>query len=281
MSELRLGDVRVISLLDGWFRLDGGAMFGVVPKAIWEKIYAPDEKNRVRLALRPLLIETGGSRILVDTGMGDRWGEKERTIYGIERSPTLLESLAAAGVRPEQVDTVVLTHLHFDHVGGAVARDASGALVPVFPRAAHVIQKGEWEAATRPNERTRASYRPDDLLPLEKAGIVRFVEGDVGIAPGVEMVRTGGHNRDLCAVRIRGGGRTAAYLADLVPTTAHLRPSFTMGYDLYPLDVLALRKRWVGEAIREGWICFFEHDPSVIAATVTGGLDKPAFVPLP
>jgi len=175
---------------------------------------------------------------------------------------------------------VVLTHLHFDHVGGAVTRDAGGALVPTFPKATHVVQRGEWEAATQPNERTRASYRSDDFLPLEKAGLVRFVDGDAEPVPGVEMIRTGGHNRDLCTVRIRGGGRTAMYFADLVPTTAHLRPSFTMGYDLYPLDVLAWRKRLVGEAIREGWICFFEHDPVVAAATVRGELDKPEVVPV-
>jgi len=280
MTELHLGDVRLVSLLDGTFKLDGGAMFGIVPKALWEKIYPPDEKNRVRVALRPLLVETGGKRVLIDTGMGDRWGEKERAIYAIERSPTLLESLAAAGVRPEQIDAVVLTHLHFDHVGGAVTRDPGGALVPTFPRAVHYIQRGEWEAATQPNERTRASYRPDDFLPLEKSGLVRFVDGDAETVPGIEMIRTGGHIRDHCAVRIRSGGRTAMYFADLVPTTAHLRPSFTMGYDLYPLDVLAWRKRLVGEAIREGWICFFEHDPLVAAATVRGELDKPEVVPL-
>ncbi len=277
---IRLGDVRLHPLLDGSFRLDGGAMFGIIPRPLWEKLAPPDERNRIRLALRPLLVEAGGRRILVDTGAGDRWGEKERTLYAIDRRPTLLESLAAAGSGPDDIDTVVLTHLHWDHAGGAVTRDASGALVPTFPRAEHVVQKGEWEAATRPNERTRGSYRADDFLPLERAGRVRFVEGDVEIVPGVEMIRTGGHIRDHCVVRVRGGGRTAVYFADLVPTTAHLRPSFSMGYDLFPLDVLAWRKRLVGEALREGWICCFEHDPDVAAGTLTGVPDRPEVVPL-
>jgi glyoxylase-like metal-dependent hydrolase (beta-lactamase superfamily II) len=272
---LRLGTMRLVPLLDGYFSLDGGAMFGIVPKAIWEKIYVPDGRNRVRIALRPLLVETGGKRILIDAGMGDRWEEKERAIYAIERRPTLVGSLAAAGVRPGDIDAVVFTHLHFDHVGGAVTRDASGALVPTFPRAVHYIQKGEWESATQSNERTRASYRPDDFLPLEKAGLVRFVDGDAELFPGIRMIKTGGHIRDHCIIMMEQGGRTAVYWADLVPTTAHLRPSFTMGYDLFPLDVLAWRKRLVAQAVAEEWICFFEHDPLVAAATLRGDPGKP------
>jgi glyoxylase-like metal-dependent hydrolase (beta-lactamase superfamily II) len=272
---LTLGDMRLVPLLDGYFSLDGGAMFGIVPKPLWEKIYAPDGKNRVRIAVRPLLVETGGKRILIDAGMGDRWEEKERAIYAIERRPTLVGSLAAAGVRPGDIDAVVFTHLHFDHAGGAVARDASGALVPVFSRAAHYVQRGEWESATQPNERTRASYRPDDFRPLEKAGLVRFVDGDTELFPGLTLVKTGGHIRDHCIVRMERGGRTAVYWADLAPTTAHLRPSFTMGFDLYPMDVMAWRKRLVAQAIAEKWLCFFEHDPAVAAATLRGDPAKP------
>jgi len=173
---IRLGDVRLHPLLDGTFRLDGGAMFGIVPRVLWEQLAPPDDRNRIRLALRPLLIVAGDRRILVDAGAGDRWGEKERAIYAFDRRPTLLESLADAGFAPDDIDTVVFTHLHWDHVGGAVVHDAAGALVPAFPRATHVIQAGEWEAATRPNERTRGSYRTEDLLPLERSGRVRFVE---------------------------------------------------------------------------------------------------------
>jgi glyoxylase-like metal-dependent hydrolase (beta-lactamase superfamily II) len=277
---IQLGDFQFHFLLDGHFSLDGGATFGIVPRALWEKIYPPDPQNRIRLAMRPLLVVAGDRRILIDTGMGDRWEAKERTIYAIERRPTLAASLADAGFGPGDVDTVAFTHLHWDHAGGAVARDAAGALVPVFPRAVHVVQRGEWEAATAPNERTRASYRDDDIRPLEQAGRVRFVEGDAEIARGVEMIRTGGHIRDHCVVRLRSGGKTAVYFADLIPTTAHLRPSFTMGFDLFPLDVMAWRKRLVAEAIREGWLCCFEHDPAVAAARLRGDPDRPDVEPV-
>jgi glyoxylase-like metal-dependent hydrolase (beta-lactamase superfamily II) len=270
-----LGDLRLYPLLDGTFRLDGGAMFGIVPKPLWERLVTPDDRNRVLIALRPLLIETPDRRILIDTGMGSRWDDKMTGLLDLRRSPDLSDSLRASGFAPADIDLVVLTHLHFDHAGGAVTRGAAGDLVPAFPRATYVIQRGEWEAAARPNERTRASYRADDFLPIEAAGRVRFVDGDVEVAPGVELVRTGGHVRDHCIVKMRGGGRTAVYWADLVPTTAHLRPAYTMGFDLYPLEVVEQRKALIAQALKEGWICFFEHDPSVAVGFLKGDPAKP------
>ena len=279
-SPIVLGDLQLFPLSDGTFRLDGGAMFGVVPKPLWERVAVPDDRNRIRLGLRPLLVLAGGRRLLIDAGMGSKWDAKARDLFGLEQPPDLLSSLAAHGLAPEDIDAVLLTHLHIDHAGGSTRRSGSGAIVPTFPRADYYVRAGEWEAATQPNERTRASYRSEDFMPLEAAGRLRFFNDDVELFPGVSAVRTGGHIRDHCACFLRGGGRTAVFWADLVPTTAHVRPAWIMGYDLYPLETLAWKRHAVQQAIRERWICLFEHDPDVAAATLHGDPEKPEIHPV-
>ncbi|HET8643936.1 MAG TPA: MBL fold metallo-hydrolase, partial [Vicinamibacteria bacterium] len=233
---ITLGPVRVHVLRESTFWLDGGAMFGVVPRAVWEKTDPPDERNRVELAANCVLVETAGQRVLVETGMGDRWEARERERFRLE-GEGLPAALRALDVAPEQIDVVVNTHLHFDHAGGNTRR-VDGALRPTFPRARYVVQLGEWEDATHPHERSHASYREEDFVPLAEARQLETVQGEVEVAPGVRVVPVGGHTAYHQMVVVEGGGRTLAIPTDLLPTASHLRLPFLMSYDLFPVGTL-------------------------------------------
>jgi glyoxylase-like metal-dependent hydrolase (beta-lactamase superfamily II) len=266
---MKLGDIEIYVLVDGYVRLDGGAMFGVVPKPLWEKRVPADERNRIRIAMNCLLLRTAGKWLVVETGAGDKWDAKMRDIYGLEGGPEggarLPERLAARGVRTEDVSLVINTHLHFDHAGWNT-RTVGGKVVPTFSNAQYVVQAGELEHARRPTERDRASYLPENFAPVDAAGQFWALEGDREVAPGVEVLRVPGHTRDMQCVRITGGGKTAFFFADLVPTTAHLPLPWIMGYDLYPMTTLENKKKWIPEAVRGDWICLFAHDPATPAA---------------
>lgn len=264
---MRLGDFDLTSLSDGRFRLDGGAMFGVVPKPLWQRRATPDERNRIPLGLRPLLVRGGGHTILIDAGIGGKMSDKERDIYGIEREPVLERSLADAGVAPDDIDLVIATHLHFDHIGG-LTRMVDGHPRPVFTNARHVIRRQEWEDATHPHERNRASYLPGDFLPLADAKLIEWIEEDGEVVPGVSVWRTGGHTMHHQLVKIEGGGRTAVFTADLMPTTAHVDEAWIMAYDLYPMDTLQYKKSFLREAIAREYVIFFEHDPAIAAGVI-------------
>lgn len=255
-----LGQVKIFPVSDGTFRLDGGAMFGVVPRNIWEKANRPDEQNRVLLGLNPLLIQAEGKNILVDTGIGEKGDEKFNSIYCVEKKESLPASLGLLGLSPADIDIVICTHLHFDHAGGNTVKE-NGLIRPAFPRARYIVQRGEWEAATSPNERTRASYRPDDFLPLMDSGQLELIEGDGEIIKGVNVFRTSGHNRDIQLVSVRSEGKTAVFLGDIIPTTTHLRLPFIMGYDLFPLETLKAKREILAQAASERWLLVFEHDP--------------------
>ncbi|MBI4575921.1 MAG: MBL fold metallo-hydrolase [Planctomycetes bacterium] len=272
-TSFDLDGVTLHFLSDGRFRLDGGAMFGVVPRVLWERVAPADPEHRIDLGLRPLLIRSGGKNVLVDTGLGGKWDEKGVSMYAIDRRETLLSSLAAAGLAPSDVDVVVLTHLHFDHAGGATLRNARGDVVPTFPRARHVIQRREWEEARDRSHLRRASYRPEDFLPLEAAGLVDLVEGVVEVAQGVETVVTGGHTEAHQAVRVRSGGRTAVYWGDLIPTTHHVPHPWIMGYDVLPAQTYAAKRRFEEEALAGGWLCLWDHDPATPASYLVRGED--------
>jgi methylmalonyl-CoA epimerase len=259
-----LGDIELISVSDGFFRLDGGSMFGVIPKTMWSQKTRPDERNRILLAMRPLIVR-GSRTMIIDAGMGDKENEKFHEIYGVERSRHLDHTLAEAGLAPEDIDIVLATHLHFDHAGGFTVRDASGRARPRFPRAQYIVRRGEWEDAIHPSVRTRASYLLDNYVPLAEAGVLQLVDDDVMIMPGVRVRRTGGHTPHHQMVLIESGGKTAAFVADLIPTTAHLPDAWVMGYDLFPLDTMASKQQFAKEAIDKKILVFFEHDP-VIAA---------------
>jgi methylmalonyl-CoA epimerase len=265
VRRYQLGELELISLFDGFFRLDGGAMFGVVPKALWQKRAPADDRNRITLAMRPLLVR-GVRTMLIDAGLGDKDDAKFHDIYGVDRSRNLDHTLAEAGLTPEDVDIVLASHLHFDHCGGFTYRDASGKVRPKFSRAQYVVRRGEWEDATHPNERNRASYIADNFVPLADAGVLQLVDDDQTIMPGVRVKRTGGHCMHHQAIYIESGGKTAIFPADIVPTTAHLDNPWIMGYDLYPVDTLAAKKRLFSDVAEKDALVFFEHDPSVAAA---------------
>jgi glyoxylase-like metal-dependent hydrolase (beta-lactamase superfamily II) len=259
---MRLGDLEFHILNDGFFRLDGGAMFGVVPRPLWEKKFAPDARNRILMGMNCVLVRTAGKWVLVETGAGSKWDPKLAGIYDFHGGPRLIEQLAQRGLQPADIDIVIDTHLHFDHCGWNT-RIVDGQTVPTFPRAQYIVQKGELEHAKRPSERDRASYFPENFLPVEQAGQFRLLEGDAEVAPGVECLRVPGHNRDMQCVRLSGGGKSAFCFVDLVPTTAHVPFPWIMAYDLYPLTTLENKKKWIPQAAREEWLCIFSHDPHV------------------
>jgi len=264
---MKLGDFELTSLSDGTFRLDGGAMFGVVPKTMWQKRTTADEKNRIPLGLRPLLVRTPEHLVLIDTGIGDKMPAKLSEIYAIERTRHLDHSLADAGLTADDITVVVATHLHFDHFGGSTAL-VDGVLVPRFRNARYLIRRTEWYDATHPHDRNRASYFPENFLPLLDAGVVDFVEHDGEVLPGVSVWETGGHCLHHQWVKIQSGGRTAAFVADLIPTTAHLDEPWIMGYDLYPMDTFYYKQKFLRDAIDGEYIVFFEHDPAIPAGII-------------
>ncbi len=267
VGSLAWGELQLTTLHDGPFRLDGGAMFGVVPRPLWEKKAPADDRHRIQLAMRPLLIEASWGRMIVDCGAGDKMSAKDRDIYAVDRSRTLDHALAEVGLSSASIDLALASHLHWDHFGGATVRE-HGALRPRFPNARCIIRAAEWEDATHPHERNRASYLADDFVPLQEAGVVTFFDGDQTIRPGVRVVRTGGHTGQHQIIVIESGGRTGVFVADLIPTTAHLQDAWVMGYDLFPMETLAFKRHFIREAIDREYLIFFEHDPRVAAGYI-------------
>lgn len=279
IQRMQLGDLELISLYDGYVRLDGGAMFGIIPRTMWAARVPPDDRSRITLAMRPLLVR-GSRTMLIDAGLGDKEDEKFGRIYGVERARHLDHALADAGVAPDDIDIVVATHLHFDHAGGFTVRDAAGRLRPRFPRAQYVVRRGEWDVATHTHERNRASYLPDNFQPLADAGVLSLVDDDATIMPGVRVEQTSGHTAYHQSVWIESLGQHAVFIGDLIPTTAHVPDAWIMGYDLYPVETLTNKKRLLAAAEERDAILFFEHDPSVVAARVRTAAGKRTLVPV-
>lgn len=254
---MRLGDFEIHALSDGTFRLDGGQMFGVVPKALWEKKIPADSRNRIRLGLNCLLVRTGRENVVIETGIGDKFDRRFADIYGVDHSTTLLNDLERRGLAPDQVDMVINSHLHFDHCGWNTRRDGD-RVVPAFPRARYYVQRGEWEHALAPNERDRASYIAEFVLAAEPQTI--FLDGDRELIPGIRVQVLAGHNRNLQAVWIESGGERACFISDLVPTSAHLPYPWIMAFDLYPMETLANKRRILPELVRDRTLVVFPHD---------------------
>jgi methylmalonyl-CoA epimerase len=266
---IQLGDIQLTLLLDGFFHLDGGAMFGVIPKPMWEKKAPADDRNRIRMAMRPVLVDNGSRKMLIDAGCGDKMSSpKQAEIYGFEREFNLTHSLAAAGVTPESIDIVLASHLHFDHAGGFTARAADGVVRPRFPRAQYVVRRGEWDEAQHTNERTKATYFPENFQPLADNHVLQLVDEDATIMPGVRVVRTGGHTMHHQMVLIESGGKTAVFAADLLPMAAHLPEVWIMSYDLFPLDTLNFKRAFLREAVEREYLILFEHDPEIAAGYI-------------
>lgn len=260
----QLGALELITLSDGFFRLDGGAMFGVVPRTLWEKRLPPDTRHRIPLGMRPLIVR-GAETLLIDAGCGDKMDAKSAEIYGLEREYHLDHALAEAGVAIDEIEVVLASHLHFDHVGGFTATREDGRLVPRFPNARYIAHRQEWDDATHPHERNRASYLAENFVPLAEAGVLTLVDDDFEVMPGVRFRRSGGHTRHHQVVMIASEGQTAVFAADMYPTSVHVPDPWLMGYDLYPMDTLAFKRAFATEAIEREYLVFFEHDPSLAA----------------
>ncbi len=267
VRRFAVGDIELVSVNDGFIGFDGGAMFGVVPKVLWSKKEPADDRNRVTLAMRPLIVR-GARTMLIDAGLGDKENDKFNEIYAVNRRRNLDDTLAAAGLSVEDIDVVVATHLHFDHAGGFTVRDGTGRVRPRFPRAQYIVRRGEFEDATHVHARNRASYLADNYMPLVDAGVLQMVDDDVTIMPGVKVRRTGGHTMHHQLVTIESGGRAAAFPADLLPTTSHLADPWIMGFDLHPVDTLAAKQRFIADAVARNTLVFFEHDRAVAAGYI-------------
>ena len=272
-TGITIGPYKVHFISGGRLRLDGGAMFGVVPKPLWSRSTPSDDRNRIQLAMNCLLIEGQGRRVLVDTGVGTKGDEKFRDIFAVEGPESLIEELAALDIKPDDITTVAYTHLHFDHCGGGTTRGQDGAVRPTFPRAHYLVRRPEWEDATHANERTRASYLDENFLPIEKAGQLVLHDDDVEILPGVTLRRLEGHTRGHQGVFFDLPESRALYAADLFPTVAHLPLPFIMGFDVFPLTTLETKRSVLRDATREGWLLLLEHDPNHRAIRVAGAPD--------
>jgi len=264
---MHFGDMEIRYLDGGPFGLDGGAMFGVVPKTLWEKKSPPDEKNRIRMRANSLLVRARGKNILIETGNGTKLDPKLKAIYKVRDGDPLTEAMHDAGVQATEIDVVINTHLHFDHAGGNT-HVVNGRAVPTFQRARYIVQKNELAHAFEPTERDRASYFPENYQPIIDSEQWDLVDGATEILPGISVEKVPGHNADLQAVKLQGGGKTLVFVADLLPTRHHIPLPWIMAYDLYPLQSLETKRKWVPQILKEGWIVVFGHDPDVAAATL-------------
>lgn len=272
---MNLGSFKLHVLDGGSQRLDGGAMFGVVPKPLWEKKIPADERNRIPLAMRCLLVETPDALVLIDNGAGNKESQKFLDIYGIDNggSPSRIEdSIRNAGFSPDDVDIVIDTHLHFDHAGGNTHVTPDGELKLSFPRARYKVQRGEFEYAHWRNERVQASYLSRNFDPVHEAGRFDFLEGEQEVIPGINVRPTPGHTPHHQSVIIRSEGQTACFLADVIPTSAHVPLPWIMGYDVEPLVTLETKRRLLEQARLERWLLIFEHDPTVAWGYLDGDL---------
>lgn len=259
---MKFGDYRVEIVPDCEFRLDGGAMFGVVPRNLWSKFCPPDNQNRIRMSMNCMFIDTGKDRMLIETGIGDKWTERYRAIYGIDRKQSLAESVQAmTGTVPEDVTIVINTHLHFDHAGGNTVQDESGKARAQFPNARYLISQAEYEHAESPGDRDKASYFPENWQPLKDSGQLELKPDAYEVVPGFTMETHPGHNRSMQCWRLQRDGKTLFGFADLVPMRAHVPFAWVMGYDLYPVETVEAKKKLLPQAARENWTCLFYHDP--------------------
>ncbi|HKT13256.1 MAG TPA: MBL fold metallo-hydrolase [Terriglobia bacterium] len=275
---MKLGEFEIYALSDGTFGLDGGQMFGVVPKPLWEKKLPADDRNRVRLGLTCLLVRTGKYDVLIETGIGDKFDAKLDEIYKIDHSSRLPDELSRRGLGLDDIDIVINTHLHFDHCGWNTRRDGPH-IVPTFPKARYFTQRAEWEHALHPTERDRASYVEEWFTPAEPQTV--FVEGTREIVPGIRVEPAPGHVRDMQCVWIESEGQRACFVSDLVPTRAHLPLPWIMAFDLYPMDTLASKKRLLPQLAEDRVLIVFPHDAECPWGVLAESEGKLVFQPCP
>jgi glyoxylase-like metal-dependent hydrolase (beta-lactamase superfamily II) len=266
----KLGRFQLQRLSDGTFRMDGGAVFGVVPKVLWERVKTPDARNRVTLATNCLLVRTPEANILIEAGVGPKLSDKERDIYGYEREPGLPASLAEVGLRPEDIDLVVMSHLHFDHCGALVTPGRDGELTPLFPRAKHVVQARELQAWRQPDPRSKPSYKPENLVLLEQSNRLLVVDGDASVAPGIRVRVTGGHTAGHQAVYVTDQEQTVVFTGDFLYMRAFLKVNWVSGLDLYPVESMERKVSFLQEAARERQLIWFYHETEQMLGYWTG-----------
>lgn len=278
---MQLGDFTIDWVSDGRFWLDGGAMFGAVPKVLWQKKVSSDERNRIEMGLNAILISTPDGHVLLDTGLGNKLGPKQRDMFNQTQPPTLVESLAARGLAPSDIKHVVLSHCDFDHLGGAVTRQEDGSLVPTFPEATVHIHATEWHDLTHPSARAKGTYLAENWQALEAAGVVKLHAEDGTVVPGVRMLHTGGHTRGHVVIEAESRGQGAVYMGDLMPTRHHLNPLWVMAYDNYPTESIARREQWLSTLVERGWWLLYYHDISLGAGKYDAQGQALETVPLP
>lgn len=266
----KLGRFQLQRLSDGQFRMDGGAVFGVVPKVLWEKVKPPDARNRVTMATNCLLVRTPEANILIEAGIGPKLSDKERDIYGYERDPGLPASLADVGLRPEDIDLVIMSHLHFDHCGALVTAGRDGELSPLFPRAKHVVQARELQAWREPDPRSKPSYKPENLAILEESNRLLVVDGDAAVAPGIRVRVTGGHTAGHQAVYVTDQEQTVVFTGDFLYMRAFLKVNWVSGLDLYPVESMERKVSFLQEAARERQLIWFYHETEQMLGYWTG-----------
>jgi glyoxylase-like metal-dependent hydrolase (beta-lactamase superfamily II) len=260
VAPRKLGRFQLHCLSDGYWRMDGGSVFGVVPRVMWEKLKTPDARNRIQMATNCLLVRTPDANILVEAGIGPKLSDKERDIYAYERDPGLPESLRTVGLAPEDIDLVILSHLHFDHCGSLIAPERDGQLTPLFPRARHVVQARELEAWRRPDPRSKASYKPENMTLLEEARRLVVVEGDADVAPGIRVRVTGGHTAGHQAVHVSDQEQTLVFTGDFLFMRAFLKVNWVSALDLFPLEAMERKATFLQEAARERYLLWFYHE---------------------
>ncbi len=269
MKRIKIGKLEIISLLDGFIKLDGGAMFGVIPKPLWTRLTPSDERNRITIAMRPLLIIHPDANILIDTGIGNKYDEKFADIYGVDRKPGIENDIKKSGFTPEDIDIVINTHLHFDHAGGNTIKRGNEIFL-TFPNATYIVQKLEWEIALNPDPRSKASYIKENFMPVKESGKLKIIDGEMEILSGVKCIKTGGHTEGHQIVVIDSDNNGALYWGDLMPTIAHLKTPYIMGYDIFPLDVMREKEKYIKLVQEKNYISFFEHDPLVCCGYIAG-----------
>src|ERR1035437_6165941 len=263
---MQIGEYKLTVINSGYFKLDGGAMFGIIPRPLWEKANPPDSLNRIKMITRNLLLQGNGRKILIDTGMGNKWDDKSRSIYEIDQETVSIQSeLKKNGLRPDDITDVLLTHLHFDHTGGSTKIE-NGKLVPSFPSAKYYVQKQNLDWAMNPTEKDRGSYIKDNFIPLVEFGVLQLIYGNTKFDKNIEFIVVNGHTFGQQLIKISDGTKTLLYCCDMFPTASHIPLPYIMGYDLQPLVTLSEKKELLHKAAEEKWILFFEHDPDTTIA---------------
>ena len=264
---MKIGKYKLSIIESGSFGLDGGAMFGIIPKVLWQKTNPPDEVNRIKLSTRHLILESDSKKIIIDTGMGNKWDDKSKNIYAIDENFSMNSALEKNGIKSEEITDVILTHLHFDHTGGSTVQN-NGKLEPAFPNAKYYVQKQNFDWARKPSDRDKGSYLNENFLPLFEEGMLNFIIGNAKFDDEIEMIVINGHTFGQQMVKISVVSNTFLFCADLIPTFAHIPLAYIMGYDLQPLVTLEEKKKYLKIAVNENWKLFFGHDPEIAFATV-------------